>query len=100
LRFGERQTNDGTHFTAEGLSKSFAAPDRRLGSMICSKTVEANLLAVLGLAFLILVVMPFLIYVSVALVMRAARLSRAARMVNFDAPADAPGNVADRGIET
>jgi hypothetical protein len=44
--------------------------------------------------------MPFLIYVSVALVMRAARLSRAARMVNFDAPADAPGNVADRGIET
>jgi hypothetical protein len=51
LRFGERQTNDGTHFTAEGLSKSFAAPDRRLGSMICSKTVEANLLAVLGLRF-------------------------------------------------
>jgi ABC-type transport system involved in cytochrome bd biosynthesis fused ATPase/permease subunit len=47
-----------------------------MGQYGLPKAHEGEVMAVLGLAFLLLVVMPFLIYVSVAWVMRAAKLSR------------------------
>jgi hypothetical protein len=57
-------------------------------------------MAVVGFAFLMLVVMPFLIYVSMAWVMRAARLKRAAAVVPFDAAGNALRNVSDTGVQT
>jgi len=53
--------------------------------------VKAKFMAVLGLAFLFLVVMPFLIYVSLAWVTRAARLARVGKGTD-----DFSANIVDR----
>jgi hypothetical protein len=66
----------GVFGAGQGLPKAVGGPDVVVGQYGLPKAHEGEVMAVLGLAFLLLVVMPFLIYLSVAWVMRAAKLSR------------------------